>query len=209
MSKIQHLKCQAPPEAAHRQAMPVARSRRHRAFGCAIAGLLGLVGSASVRAADLAQDEPLPRAGAAYEDPRYADLYGYALPRRRVETYRPETDRPYAPLPRERVYRDDQYDRDRDRYADEARAAGDRSVRGCPSKDEISRTLGADGWRAFQNPRVIDRNRATIDAERPNGRSYRLEVDRCTGEIIVVRPIDGPRYGYAEPSYAPRPLRAY
>jgi hypothetical protein len=164
--------------------------------------LLTLAYAPMARAADLYRDDPPPRAGAAYDDPRYADLYGEAPPRPRADVYR--RYEPGPPLPHERVYRDD---RDpRDRY--DPRYAGDRYDRGCPSKDEISRQLGADGWGRFHNPQVIDRNRATIDAERPNGRPYRLEVDRCTGEVITLRPLDGPRdgprYGYADPGYAPR-----
>jgi hypothetical protein len=63
--------------------------------------------------------------------------------------------------------------------------------------------LERDGWGRFQNPQVLDRNIATIDAERANGRPYRLEVDRCTGEILSLRPLEGPRYGSADPGYAP------
>ena len=80
-------------------------------------------------AADLYSDEPPPPSyGNAYDDPRYADLYG--RPPARVETYRQE-DRyyePQAPLPPARVYRE------YDRYAERAvarrrtRSAGNSSV---------------------------------------------------------------------------------
>ena len=153
-------------------------------------------------AADLYSDEPPPPSyGNAYDDPRYADLYG--RPPARVETYRQE-DRyyePHAPLPPARVYRE------YDRYAE-------RAQRGCPSKNEISRQLERDGWRGFHNPQVIDRETATVDAQRPNGRPFRLQVDRCTGQVLSERPLDGPRYSeregygpYAE--YGRRPFRAY
>ncbi len=171
----------------------------------AAASLIGLALSSPVaRAADLFRDDPPLRSGAAYEDPRYADLYGSGpQPRPRAETYRPYE--PYAPVPRERVYRDDRDDYDPRRPSYDSR--DNRTARGCPSKDEISRRLERDGWGGFQNPQVIDRNVATIDAQRVNGRPYRLEVDRCTGEIVAVRPIDEPRYGsrygYADPAYPP------
>jgi hypothetical protein len=188
--------------------------RTPRLTGLLAAGLVALGASAiSAHAADLYRDDPLPRSGAAYEDPRYADLYGNAPPPRpRVETYRPYEPRAYephpyeprGPVPRERVYRDNRDDAyEPPRYSRVEPPRDSRSARGCPSKDEISRMLGSDGWGQFQNPQVIDRNIATIDAQRPNGKPYRLEVDRCTGEILAIKPLDGPRYGSAEPSYAP------
>jgi hypothetical protein len=179
-----------------------------RRTGRLAAGLVALGLSAfATHAADLYRDDPLPRSGAAYEDPRYADLYGNAPPPRpRVETYRPyepRTYEPQGPIPRERVYRDDRDDAYEPRYSRVEPPRDRRSARGCPSKDEISRMLGNDGWGQFQNPQVIDRNIATIDATRPNGKPYRLEVDRCTGEILAIRPLEGPRYGSADPGNAP------
>ena len=59
-----------------------------------------------VQAADLFNEDQPPRTGSAYDDPRYADLYGQTpRPRPRVETYRPYEG---VPIPRERVYRDDE-----------------------------------------------------------------------------------------------------
>jgi hypothetical protein len=193
--------------------------RTQRLTGPLAASLVALcLSSLATHAADLYRDDPLPRSGAAYEDPRYADLYGNApAPRPRVETYRPYEPRAYeprtyephpyeprGPIPRERVYRDNRDDAyEPPRYARAEPPRDSRSARGCPSKDEISRMLGSDGWGQFQNPQVIDRTIATIDATRPNGKPYRLEVDRCTGEILAIKPLDGPRYGSAAPSYAP------
>ncbi len=178
-------------------------SYRSPRFGRLAAGLVALcLSPLAAQAADLYRDDPLPRSGAAYEDPRYADLYGNAQPSRpRVETYRPYE--PHGPIPRERVYRDDRDDAYDPRYSRAEPPRDSRSARGCPSKDEISRNLGNDGWGQFQNPQVIDRNIASIDATRPNGKPYRLEVDRCTGEILAIRPLEGPRYGSADPGYAP------
>jgi len=140
----------------------------------------------AARAADLYDDGPA-RSGSAYDDPRYADIYGRTPPRAHVYEYERETTR--------------------------------RADNGCPSKDEISRRLESDGWRGFTNPQVIDRHTASVDAQRPNGRPFRLEVDRCSGEILAARPLeerygsrDYDRYGSYERygSYDDRrPLRPY
>ena len=151
-------------------------------------------------AADLYGDDPRPSYGSAYDDPRYADLYGRAPPRAesyRTESYRTEPNRSYDPAPqRAPAYQE--------RYAEK-----------CPSKHEISRSLERDGWHGFRNPQIIDRDVATIDAQRDNGRPFRLEVDRCTGVILAERPLDRPRYGYQGDGYGPyaeygrRPLRSF
>jgi hypothetical protein len=162
------------------------------ALGVAAVAALG-VDVRFAQAADLYNDDvPPPRAGAAYDDPRYADLYGEKpAPRHRVETYRGYE--PDLPVPRERVYRDDRYEQER-RYTDRV-APGRQARASCPSKDEISRMLESDGWSRFANPQVLDKETATVEAQRPNGRPYRLEVDRCSGEILAVRPLHDQRYG--------------
>ncbi len=165
-----------------------------RPLGAAIvaAGLMSVGSPAS--AADLYGDAP-PAYGSAYDDPRYADLYG--RPAARVESYRTESYRSYEPTPQPApIYRE--------RYAEQ-----------CPPKHEISRMLERDGWSGFRNPQVIDRHIATIDAQRPNGRPFRLEVDRCSGAVLAERPLDRPRYGYNGDGYGPyaeygrRPLRSF
>lgn len=163
-------------------------------FAAALAGAAGLGMAASIaHATDLYNPDPPARHGSAYDDPRYADLYGHPPPRgetyRRYENPAPDRRDNYAgPIPRERVYRDDDdrggYDR---RYADQGRA-------GCPSKDQISRRLERDGWSGFNNPHVIDRDTATVDARRPNGRPFQLQLDRCTGEVLSARPLDQRRF---------------
>jgi hypothetical protein len=158
------------------------------------AGLASVAVQAS--AADLYNDAPPPSYGSAYDDPRYADLYG--RPPARVESYRSESYRSYEPAPPPQPIH-------RERYAEQ-----------CPSKHEISRMLERDGWSGFRNPQVIDRSIATIDAQRPNGRPFRLEVDRCSGAVLAERPLDRPRYGgYQSDGYGPyaeygrRPLRSF
>ena len=179
-----------------------------RYLALALGALVVAAGSAmtanSAVAADLYSEDAPPPRSSAYDDPRYADLYGQ--PTRRVETYRSESyrEREYEaapPAPRAYAYGDT--------YAD--RYAGRRN--GCASKDEISGRLESNGWRGFHNPQVIDRDTATVDAQRPNGRPFRLEVDRCNGNILAERPLERPRYsdngeGYYG-GYDRRPLRSY
>jgi hypothetical protein len=132
------------------------------------------VGSAS--AADLYNTYPSPRAGSAYDDPRYADLYGTPPPPPRYDApykphyeYRPEP-RYGHPVPSEPIYRD-RYPRQYSEaplHAPRAYSAGPV----CLAKDEISFNLERDGWR-----------------------------DRCSGDIIAARPIDnrGPYADYERP----------
>ena len=151
----------------------------------------GLFSSLHANAADLYSDDTGRTYGSGYDDHRYADLYGRVEEHRFLEP---------APIPRAYVYRGE-------------RSAESRS--GCPSKDEISRRLESDGWRRFHNPQLLDRDRATVDAQRPSGRPFRLEVDRCTGDILAERPLDRPRYGYRSDGFVPyagyerRPLWRY
>ena len=155
----------------------------------------GLVSCLHANAADLYGDDPRPTYGSRYVDPRYAERYD------RGDAYRPDNRFFESPPPRAGIYRED-------RFAERPRGS-------CPSKDEISQTLERDGWRGFHNPQVIDRERATVDAQRPNGRPFRLEVDRCTGQVLAERPLDTPRYGYRGDGFVPyaeygrRPRRPY
>ena len=150
--------------------MPRASFQSLRRLACVALLAGGLTGhGATTHAADLYDDAPVRR-GSAYDDPRYAEMYG----------------RP--PAPPQRAY---EYDRQQP----------SRRAQNCPSKDEISRMLERDGWGGFNNPQLIDRDTATIDARRPNGRPYRLEVDRCTGDVLAARPMDLPRYSADERTY--------
>jgi len=90
------------------------------------ASLLAAAVSTGARAADLDEGPPPDRYGSAYDDPRYADIYKYPRP----QAYVVPQPRPYAgpyggpyaapysagpppyagPIPRERVYREDDDD---------------------------------------------------------------------------------------------------
>jgi hypothetical protein len=168
-----------------------------------------LVAVASASAADLYNTYPPARSGSAYDDPRYADLYGTPPPRHEApykpsyeyrQEYRHEYRHEYRdrhPVPSEPVYRDrqpNQYSEVHPRHR--AYSAGP----GCLQKDEISLNLERDGWRDFHDPQVIDRGTAFVKARR-HGRTFQLKLDRCSGDIIAARPVDhrGPYADYERP----------
>ncbi len=160
----------------------------------------------SATAADLYNTYPPPyRQGSAYDDPRYADLYGTPPPRRHdEERYRapykaPYEDRYSHPVPSEPVYRDRHPRQYSEVYpSPRAYSAGP----SCLAKDEISYNLERDGWRDFHDPQVIDRGTAYVKARR-QGRTFQLKLDRCSGDIIAARPVDhrGPYADYERPTY--------
>lgn len=166
------------------------------------------------QAADLNYRDYGNRQGSAYEDPRYADLYGDAPPappqpeRRYAAPYQPhQPPHPgygHAPIPREPVYRDHQ-----PRYEYQPHADGPPRRRSyaagpaCLQRDEIRHGLERDGWHDFRNPQVLDEGTAMLTARR-NGRPFQLKVDRCTGDVLTARPLEQYR-PYAD--YGPRPYR--
>lgn len=138
-----------------------------------------------------------PRHGSAYDDPRYADIYGDA-PRRHYEP--PRYAERYEPRRSE-----DYEDRDRDDYLKpmpgvrrfDGRRYADRG--GCVDRRDIRDQLIAEGWRDF-NDLEIRGDVALVTARRPNGHAYRLKLDRCSGDILNARALSG----YPYDSYAQR-----
>jgi hypothetical protein len=179
-----------------------------------IAAALALAATSAANAADLYRDPP-DRYGSAYDDPRYADLYGRAPPPRALPpTYEPPYRYGYnaPPIPREPVYRHDDRPRYAETHPDRPRMYSARP--GCVPKEEVRHALQRDGWSDFHDAQVIDRDTATVRARRPGGRLFELNIDRCTGEIVASRPLDhrfapradydyGPSYGegYGRRSY--------
>jgi hypothetical protein len=148
----------------------------------------------AVRAADIGDTPPDRRYGSAYDDPRYADLYGEeptAPPRpepRYVERY------DHVPIPREPIYRDDgRFDR-YERYDRVPPPRGYAAGPACLGKDEVRYRLEREGWLDFHAPHIEDARVAWVRARRPSGRVFQLQVDRCSGEVISARPVE-PRYG--------------
>jgi len=76
----------------------------------------------------------------------------------------------------------------------------------CLQSWQIERMLSAQGWRSFVNPqRGVDV--VGLTASRPNGLTYRLKLDRCTGVIIQANLLDQPdtRRSYSYNPDAPPP----
>jgi hypothetical protein len=76
----------------------------------------------------------------------------------------------------------------------------------CLQSFQIERMLSAQGWRNFVNPqRGVDV--VGLTASRPNGLTYRLKLDRCTGVIVSANLLDQPdqRRSYSYNPDAPPP----
>jgi hypothetical protein len=186
------------------------------------ASLLAAAATTGAQAADLYDGPPPDRYGSAYEDPRYADIYRYpgSAPYA-VPPPRPylgpgpyaAPPRPYlgpyagAPIPRERVYRDD-YGYDRGAYDGPRRYSHvdpRRPYAGhCLPREAVKDQLLRQGWHDFRDGDVQG-DIATVRARRPSGQVFVLAIERCSGEIISAEPLGAPRIGpYA---YGPPPRR--
>lgn len=134
-----------------------------------------VTGAQGARAADLDYGRvPYDRYSSAYEDPRYADIYGRAP----------------APVPPGYVYRDHRYAEPlppRFAYEDAPRP-------GCIPREEIKRRLVGEGWRDFYDLELRG-DQAKVKARRPSGDLYVLRVDRCTGEIANARLLERGSHG--------------
>jgi len=163
-------------------------SARHIAASAVAASFLILALPAS--AADLYE----PRTGSAYDDPRYADIYGEDPPA--YDRYRDPRDDfgpvyPPRPVYKHRFYRDFE----RDRYAEGP---------ACVPRRLARERLRDDGWGDFRNLE-LRRNFVLLQARRPSGRLFDLTIDRCTGEIVEARPLSSGRsYAYGSRRYWPR-----
>jgi hypothetical protein len=175
------------------------------------AGLLAAAFTTGARAADLDEGPPPDRYGSAYDDPRYSDIYKYPGP----QTYGVPPPGPYAgappyagpPIPRERVYREDEDD-GRDYAPGPRRYSYGEPVRpyrdGCVPRHLIKDRLIRHGWQDFHEGDVRGEV-AVVHARRPSGRLFVLTVDRCSGVIVSAQPLEGRPFGpYA---HGPQPRR--
>jgi hypothetical protein len=159
--------------------------------------------SFAAQAADLDyRSVPNDRYGSAYEDPRYADLYAPAPPRRPVIEHHAYG---HAPIPQEPVYRH-YAPRHEPRYHEpvppphtygyQPYPSAPRYTErpGCTTPRAAQRALEQEGWRDFANL-TLRGETAVINARRPDGRAFKLQLDRCTGDLVSARPIDPRLYG--------------
>jgi hypothetical protein len=156
----------------------------------------------TARAADLDEGPPPDRYGA-YDDPRYADVYGRPQP---PPAYVPPQPPRYAPPPvppgyvhRGYVERDYDEDYDRDDYGGRhAYAPPSAYGHGCAPHELIKERLLHQGWRDFRD--AEERGQfATVIARRPDGRPFALTIDRCSGDIVNTRPLGEPGLAYGPP----------
>jgi hypothetical protein len=165
-----------------------------------------LGGLAEAVATDLYERDAPTRRYSAYEDPRYADIYGRTpppvplLPERRYYGEGYGHPPPGVPIPRERVYREyDAPPAHRRHYADlpprhHAYAAG----RGCTPKDEVRFRLEQEGWIDLHGAEVGEAGSAYVKARRRSGRLFELQIDRCSGDVLHARPLELRERPYAD-----------
>lgn len=179
---------------------------KHVSLGMlAVATALSLATPAS--AADLGRDSP-------YDDPRYGDIYRHPDPRPAPRAYagRDDDDDYRDPAPRYAPpYREPYYRHPSQRVPPpRAYSYDDRTERGCTPRHVIRDELHRRGWRDLHAV-TLRPHIAVLDARSPDGRQFRLRIDRCTGAVVGARPL-GLRpytpYAYA-PRYAPLPPRPY
>jgi hypothetical protein len=182
------------------------------------ASLLAATFTTGARAADLDEGPPPDRYGSAYDDPRYADIYKY--PRGPIGVPPPGAyggpySGPYAaapppypgPVPRERVYRDEDEGPGaypgprRYSYAEPTPPYAGR----CAPRELVKQQLYRDGWRDFHDGDARG-GVATVRARRPSGRLFELTLDRCSGQVVRAEPLEGRASGpYAAGPYPSEP----
>ncbi|MCL4766477.1 MAG: hypothetical protein KJZ80_09620 [Hyphomicrobiaceae bacterium] len=185
-----------------------------RSLAAGLVAALPLAGAPAATAADIFGPYDPALSESPYDDERYADIYRDA-PRRLPPRYaepppaypyagpshaRPRFEEPYRyaepghPPP----YRWPRDRRWRGEYLEPMhRAPGfqDHRIRrahappGCTRRQEIRRELIRDGWSDLHDL-DLGGEVAFATARRPNGQLYRLEIDRCGGDILRARRIE-------------------
>jgi hypothetical protein len=188
-------------------------SLRMLAAGFVTALLLAL--STPTVAADLYDPYAPKYSGSPYDDPRYAELYGKPKPYHRPYAEEPVEDlyedpddddlEPFDPGPPKRYAKpfeefDEWSDRPRWRKKPDFEPYHPKKTylppADCLSRHELRRELVRDGWSDFRDLEIRGKT-AFVTARRPNGTLYRLEVDRCAGEVVSANRLDGHWDSYA------------
>jgi hypothetical protein len=76
----------------------------------------------------------------------------------------------------------------------------------CVRSEQVRDRLTGAGWRDFHAGKALSQTTVTLRARRPSGRLFELRLDRCSGEILQARALDGPLrpyYGYKQPDRPP------
>lgn len=112
-----------------------------------------------------------------YSDPRYSDIYRHPAPPPPAYTER------YAPPP---AYRES--------YPVPAvpvqpQRHGQDAPPGCTPRHLIKDRLESRGWQDFHDPQPMG-NVVHIRARRPSGRLFDITLDRCSGEVLGIEPLD-------------------
>lgn len=181
------------------------------------------VNPSTAAAADLYDPFESGYSGSPYDDPRYADIYRTPKPYHRPYSGEPPADElddaprdldagpPYPGLERyakphdKRPYGWSDRHRWRGEYLeplppppafDTYHPRKAYLAPSCLPHAELHRELVRDGWSDFHDFSVSGK-RALVNARRPNGTLYRLEVDRCAGEVVSASRIDGAPDAYA------------
>ena len=60
----------------------------------------------------------------------------------------------------------------------------------CVRSEHVRDRLTGMGWRDFHSGKAVSPTTVTLRARRPSGRLFELRLDRCSGEILVARPLE-------------------
>lgn len=189
-------------------------SLRMLAAGLVTALPLAMAPATTAVAADLYDPYEPKYSGSPYDDPRYADIYGKPKPYHRTypdepveEFYEAPDDvdlEPLYPGPKRYAKPYDEFDdwSDRTRWRKKPDFEPYHPKKAylppvdCLSHHELHRELIRDGWSDFRDLKIHGKI-AFVSARRPNGTLYRLEVDRCAGEVVSAERVDGHPDSYA------------
>jgi hypothetical protein len=123
-----------------------------------------------------------------YDDPRYSDIYKHPTPAPRyAKPYYPPApphaappyvEERYAPPPPP-VYG----------YNQQPNYYNSRTATGCVPRETIRAHLESRGWHDFHDPQPMG-NVVHIRARRPSGQLFDITLDRCSGRILALDPMN-------------------